>query len=65
MTTTINGKVVPDNTLSFFMGILVLNYTIDGERTEVHLVDGRKFEKLVADPHGKWIEIKQESIEVM
>jgi hypothetical protein len=57
MTTIINGKQVPDNMLSFFMGVLVVKYIIDNDRTEVHLADGRVFEKIGIDPFGKWIEI--------
>ena len=62
MTTIINGKTVPDNMLSFFMGVLVVKYVIDGDTTTVTLADDRRFRKDTPDPRGKWYEIKDEPL---
>jgi len=64
MTTIINGKTVPDNMLSFFMGVLVVKYVIDGDTTTVTLADDRVFRKDTPDPFGKWYEMKRIPYEV-
>ena len=58
MTTIINSKEVPDNVLSFFMGVLVVKYIIDGDITTTHLSDGRIFRKYDPDPRADWYELQ-------